>query len=140
MCDVDYFKRYNDTYGHLAGDDCLRAIAAVMRQSVRRPADLVARYGGEEFVMILPTTNLNGAAKIAESIRIAVRNLKIEHISSTVNRYVTVSLGVAEAYPSDQFKPELLVETADQAMYAAKRRGRNCVVLKIVNPAPEVVA
>ena len=140
MCDVDYFKRYNDTYGHLAGDDCLRAIAAVMRQSVRRPADLVARYGGEEFVMILPTTNLNGAAKIAESIRIAVRNLKIEHISSTVNRYVTVSLGVAEAYPSDQFKPELLVETADQAMYAAKRRGRNCVVLKIVNPTPDAAA
>lgn len=140
MCDVDYFKRYNDTYGHLAGDDCLRAIAAVMRQSVRRPADLVARYGGEEFVMILPTTNLNGAAKIAESIRIAVRNLKIEHISSTVNRYVTVSLGVAEAYPSDKFKPELLVETADQAMYAAKRRGRNCVVLKIVNPTPDAAA
>ncbi len=91
-------------------------------------------------MMILPNTNLNGAAKIAESIRIAVRNLKIEHISSTVNRYVTVSLGVAEAYPSDQFKSELLVETADQAMYAAKRRGRNCVVLKIVNPMPDVVA
>ncbi len=140
MCDVDYFKRYNDTYGHLAGDDCLRAIAGVMRQAVRRPADLVARYGGEEFVMILPNTNLNGASKIAEYIRIAVRNLKIEHISSTVNRFVTVSLGVAEAFPCDQFKPELLVETADQAMYAAKRRGRNCVVLRIVNPAPEVVA
>ncbi len=143
MCDVDYFKRYNDTYGHLAGDDCLRAIAGVMRQAVRRPADLVARYGGEEFVMILPNTNLNGASKIAESIRIAVRNLKIEHISSTVNRFVTVSLGVAEAFPCDQFKPELLVETAlalasHGARFADCGTGTGCIAVTLCAERPDL--
>ncbi len=125
LCDVDYFKRYNDTYGHLAGDHCLQQIAAILRQDLKRPADLVARYGGEEFALILPNTDAMGAVSVAESVRKAVQGLEIAHANSPVSQYVTLSLGVATLVPTPDTSPEQLITTADQALYQAKAEGRD---------------
>lgn len=127
FCDIDYFKPYNDTYGHLAGDRCLRLIAQTLKGSVRRPADLVARYGGEEFAVILPNTDYQGAWQVAETIHAAVERLNIAHGASQVSDRVTASLGVASMIPQIRLSPSLLVNTADRAVYEAKRRGRNCI-------------
>jgi len=125
MLDVDFFKRYNDRYGHQAGDDCLRSVASVIQQTCRRPGDLAARYGGEEFVVILSGTDANGAAQRAEMIRGAVENLHIPHEDSDVGPYVTVSLGVASKVPALCSLPNHLVSSADRALYHAKMSGRN---------------
>ncbi|WP_346293269.1 diguanylate cyclase domain-containing protein [Sphaerothrix gracilis] len=125
MCDVDFFKRYNDFYGHLAGDDCLRQIAQILASSVNRPADLVARYGGEEFAVVLPRTRLNGAIWVAEQIQWAIAEAAIPHLDSPINQVITVSLGIAEVFPSLQNTPADLIAAADQALYAAKKQGRN---------------
>jgi diguanylate cyclase (GGDEF)-like protein/PAS domain S-box-containing protein len=127
LCDIDYFKLYNDTYGHLAGDYCLQRVAEVLRQSVRRTADLVARYGGEEFALILPNTNLRGAIFVAEVVRQGVRQLKIPHLSSPVSQYVTLSLGVACQIPTPNHSNQKLIAIADEALYQAKAEGRNCL-------------
>ena len=125
LVDVDFFKLYNDTYGHLHGDDCLRAVAHAMGNNAKRPGDLVARYGGEEFVVILSDTDEEGACHVAESIRRDVENLAIEHSTSTISGVVTISLGVATAQSCQGYSVEDFLDTADIALYEAKSLGRN---------------
>jgi diguanylate cyclase (GGDEF)-like protein len=125
MCDVDCFKSYNDTYGHQAGDKCLRMIADAICAMAKRPADCVVRYGGEEFVILLPYTPPKGALKVAESIRNKIKELNIPHSSSSVSTIVTVSMGIAGSIPNKEDNPILLVEAADQALYLAKAQGRD---------------
>jgi diguanylate cyclase (GGDEF)-like protein/PAS domain S-box-containing protein len=128
MIDVDRFKALNDRYGHLAGDDCLRKVAAVLLAALRRPGDLAARYGGEEFAALLPDTDEEGAARVAERIRAAVVGLAIEHDASPGN-FVTISAGVAGLNEIKcENEAETLVRAADQALYCAKRNGRDAVV------------
>jgi diguanylate cyclase (GGDEF)-like protein/PAS domain S-box-containing protein len=127
MCDIDYFKFYNDTYGHQAGDECLRKVAGVLRNAVKRPADLVARYGGEEFVVVLPNTDIQGAAVVAEFIRAEVRGLQIVHAKSAVCEYVTLSVGVACCIPAPMLQPGTLIAIADEELYRAKKTGRDRV-------------
>ena len=126
MADIDWFKKYNDAYGHQTGDDCLRQVAVTIRSQTKRAADFVARYGGEEFIVILPEADSEGAAKFAERVRQQVEALAIEHSQSPFGR-VTVSLGVASAEPRLDDDPLLLIEAADKALYAAKNAGKNCV-------------
>ncbi len=132
MCDIDYFKSYNDNYGHQLGDDCLKGIAKIMVAQIKRPADLGARYGGEEFAFILPETDLNEALTIAETIRASVENLEIPHAYSEAASIVTISCGVATVYPSQKDDAKLLLHNliakADKALYRAKDKGRNQVV------------
>lgn len=127
MCDIDYFKLYNDTYGHQAGDECLRQVAAVLQRSVKRSADLVARYGGEEFAVVLPNTDIQGAAIVAETIAEQVRGLQIVHAKSAVSEYVTLSLGVACCIPAPMSQPGTLIAIADESLYRAKKAGRDRV-------------
>jgi diguanylate cyclase (GGDEF)-like protein len=129
MCDVDFFKLFNDTYGHQGGDDCLRSVAKALGDSARRGGDFIARYGGEEFVVVLPATEAEGALNVAEKIRLAVELLAIEHSKSQVAPHVTLSLGVATIIPCDEGTPELLIKCADDALYTAKSSGRNRVTV-----------
>jgi|JI7StandDraft_1071085.scaffolds.fasta_scaffold00217_11 diguanylate cyclase (GGDEF)-like protein/PAS domain S-box-containing protein len=128
--DVDYFKRYNDTYGHLAGDDCLKQIAQVLTTVIHRPADLIARYGGEEFAIILPHTNIDGALHIAGTVLRRIQNLKIPHSQSLIKPYVTVSIGVASIIPTLELLPQDLIHAADQSLYLAKKSGRDRISIK----------
>ena len=125
LLDVDYFKLYNDTYGHQAGDDCLRQVATAMQQVAKRPTDLVARYGGEEFVILLPNTNQEGAVWVAQMIQSQVQQLNMEHKQSSISDRVTVSIGIATVVPQRYSAPETVIAIADQALYAAKTEGRN---------------
>ena len=138
VCDIDCFKGYNDTYGHLMGDRCLRQVAEVLDHTVTGPADLVARYGGEEFLVVLPETDLDGAIEIAQRMCNSVRRLKIPHALSTVNRYITLSFGVASTIPKAGRTAKLLFEAADRALYQAKRLGRNQVCWLDLGEADEV--
>jgi diguanylate cyclase (GGDEF)-like protein/PAS domain S-box-containing protein len=128
LCDVDYFKRYNDTYGHPKGDECLQQIARVLEQVSQRPADLAARYGGEEFALILPCTDAAGASQIVESIQERIRNLRIMNVSS----YITLSFGVTSAVPSDVASIQTLIASADLALYQAKASGKNRYIVNLV--------
>jgi len=128
LCDVDFFKRFNDRYGHPAGDDCLRAVAKSIEACIRRPADLAARYGGEEFAVILPNTDRDGATFIAEKVCQAVNKLEIPHEASYVGGFVSISIGIASILPERQVSPRSLIESADKALYLAKDQGRNRVV------------
>ncbi len=128
MCDVDFFKKYNDHYGHQAGDACLRSVAESIRKRVRRSTDLIARYGGEEFAIVMPETDIDGARHIAEMIRHELLLLRIPHSRSSAAPYVTISCGIAAMSPSINTKPQTLIQRADQALYRAKEKGRNCVV------------
>lgn len=125
LCDIDYFKQYNDTYGHATGDDCLRFIAQAFKQSVKRSRDLAARYGGEEFVVILPNTASDGAFYVAQEIHKAIEQLNIPHAASPVKHHVTLSIGIATVIPTPNMVPLDLIEAADQALYQAKANGRN---------------
>ncbi len=127
MLDIDHFKKYNDSLGHQQGDDSLRMVASAIGKTAHRPADLVARYGGEEFVVILPETDLAGAANIGELIEESVRDLQIQHPTSPVSSVLTVSIGVASVIPGESNSPELLIQAADQHLYLAKKRGRGQV-------------
>jgi len=129
LTDVDFFKKYNDRYGHVAGDGCLRQIALAITSGARRPADLAARYGGEEFALILPDTDLEGAMAVAEIIREAVAELQLEHADSPNGR-ITLSLGVVAGYPAQEAEQasSAWVEAADTALYDAKAGGRNRAV------------
>ncbi|MBI5426684.1 MAG: diguanylate cyclase [Nitrospinae bacterium] len=132
--DVDYFKLYNDTFGHQEGDDCLKKVANVIAKCLKRPADLSARYGGEEFVALLPGTDESGAEKIAEGIRAAVSAQKISHKHPTGD-HVTVSLGVAAVVPQPGASYASLIEAADVAMLKAKREGKDRVEKASMKPA-----
>jgi diguanylate cyclase (GGDEF)-like protein len=140
MCDVDAFKAYNDHYGHQAGDKCLKQVAAALRSSCHRPADMTARYGGEEFAVILPDTDLIGAARIAETARDAVAQSRIPHERSPASPFVSVSGGVAVLLPNVDMTALQLTEAADQALYQAKQRGRNRIVCARAEPGELHVA
>ncbi|SHI62936.1 diguanylate cyclase domain-containing protein [Clostridium intestinale] len=125
MMDIDYFKLYNDNYGHIKGDDCLKAVAKELSKSAKRTLDLSARYGGEEFVIILPETHKDGAEIIAEEIRKNIINLDIPHESSPISKNVTLSLGVTTMVPNNQHTISEFINDADKALYEAKSLGRN---------------
>lgn len=128
MADLDHFKTYNDHYGHVKGDECLAKVAMALQGGAQRPSDLVARYGGEEFAVILPDTDENGAMHIAEGLNLAVWRLQIPHAASTTAEQVTLSVGCASHVPTPGEDVQLLIDAADQALYQAKRQGRNCSV------------
>lgn len=125
LIDIDYFKLYNDNYGHLKGDDCLQKVAETLERAVQRPADIVARYGGEEFAVVLPNTNAHGAVKIADSLRHAIESLELPHVYSPLCNIVTISMGIACKVASEKASPADLIEMADEALYEAKNAGRN---------------
>lgn len=127
MIDTDHFKIFNDTYGHISGDQALIRIAEIIKDVIKRPGDLAARYGGEEFVVMLMNTTEEGAAIVAEEIRRRVEELGI--VNENVQTVITVSLGVSSVVPDDKMTPEELIETADKALYKAKEDGRNRVVV-----------
>ena len=140
LCDVDYFKLYNDCFGHQAGDRCLQAVSKAIADVVKRPADLVARYGGEEFAVVLPNTNSHGVSTVAEMIRQGVENLHLEHPKSSVKNYVTLSLGIACTIPHQNSSPEQLIRFSDSALYEAKQKGRNQAVLHSVDIKPSTMS
>jgi diguanylate cyclase (GGDEF)-like protein len=127
FADVDHFKLFNDRYGHQTGDECLRAVATIIGERAFRPTDLAARYGGEEFAIVLPETDRNGAIEVAERIRTTVMERAIAHGAPGAGPHVTISVGVALRGPEDIGSPDYLLGLADQALYAAKRLGRNRV-------------
>lgn len=127
MLDIDYFKEFNDEYLHVAGDDCLRKVAKTLSHSVRRPTDFVARYGGEEFAAVLPRTDISGAKTVADTMRENIKSLSIPHVRSSVMPCVTISAGAATIIPSRKSSSDALIKGADDALYKAKKGGRNQV-------------
>lgn len=125
MLDIDYFKKYNDTYGHLSGDECLRNIARALKTIVVRAPDVVARFGGEEFIVILPETDESGAKALGERIRKEIEGLEIPHSESDISKYVTVSVGIVTVHPVDVVSPEEALKMVDEALYSSKKGGRN---------------
>ena len=136
MIDVDEFKKYNDAYGHLKGDEALKQVAGAIAQCVERPADMAARFGGEEFAAVLPATPAEGAARVGEKIRERVHALALEHRGSTVAPSLTVSVGGATLAPRPGEDPLALIQAADDALYEAKRGGRNRVIVRPAPPRP----
>ncbi len=131
VCDVDYFKDYNDSYGHVKGDQCLQAVAGALKSVLQRPSDHIARYGGDEFVVLLPGTSFAGAVVMAEKALEKINELSIEHRASRTTDHVTMSIGVAHAVPgAGCASAEKLLSLADKALYEAKDKGRNCFVVK----------
>lgn len=128
LCDIDCFKQYNDTYGHQAGDECLRQVSRILGDCAKRSGDLVCRYGGEEFIFLLPNTCLDGGVQFAERVRQNVETLALAHRNSRAMPVVTLSLGVAACIPRPDMTPDALVKAADEALYQAKELGRNRVV------------
>jgi len=127
LIDIDFFKNFNDFYGHTTGDDCLKKVAQTIKKSLERSVDLAARYGGEEFVCVLPNTDLSGANHIAETIRKNIYNLQIPHKKSLVEPFVTISLGISSAIPDASSSALILTQAADKMLYKAKKQGRNRV-------------
>jgi diguanylate cyclase (GGDEF)-like protein/PAS domain S-box-containing protein len=125
ICDIDYFKYYNDTYGHVKGDEALHAVAQAISAALKRPMDLVARFGGEEFAIILPNTDIVGAHRVAVEVKAAILSLAIEHKTSEINPKITLSFGVASLVPSSELTAKVLVKAADRALYRAKLKGRD---------------
>ncbi|MGB3790246.1 MAG: diguanylate cyclase [Phormidesmis sp.] len=139
LCDIDYFKNFNDTYGHQAGDICLKKVAKAIEKTVQRSTDFVARYGGEEFAVVLPNTNATGAERVADEIRQAIRLLKIEHSESEVSDRITLSLGIASISSSNNAHPDMLIAAADQGLYSAKYGGRDrFCISEIEYPQPSI--
>ncbi len=129
MIDVDYFKAYNDNFGHLEGDEALRQVAKAIRGSCSRPSDLPARYGGEEFALVLPNTSPGGARLLAEKLRQSIVGMNIPHIAPTEGSSLTVSIGLSTVVPQIGSHSRQLIQSADQGLYAAKHNGRNRVVV-----------
>jgi len=125
MIDIDCFKLFNDNYGHDIGDDCLKKVAKNLCATAKRPADFIARYGGEEFVSILPNTSIEKAAEFAELLRSNIENLDISHAFSPICDKVTISLGSATILPTIKKSYDLLIKSADKALYKAKSNGKN---------------
>jgi len=125
MFDVDWFKLYNDKFGHLEGDECLKRIARSAQEIVSRPADTVARFGGEEFIVLLPETDSSGATGVAEKLRTGVENLHLPNPDSSISPYVTISLGIITIVPSATSNQDDCLELVDEALYKAKKSGRN---------------
>ncbi|MGZ5452888.1 MAG: ligand-binding sensor domain-containing diguanylate cyclase [Candidatus Aminicenantales bacterium] len=140
MADIDFFKLYNDTYGHQAGDECLRKIAQALKKKIHRAGDLAARYGGEEFIIILTETGPEGAAVVAKRITSAVEDLRMVHATSKVSEYVTVSLGCASYIPIRESVSTSLIKAADGALYQSKHNGRNRMTMVSFSPANPPVA
>ena len=130
MADIDFYKEYNDHYGHQQGDECLRQVAAALGSALKRPGDFLARYGGEEFAIILPGTDQKGAVQVAKNIQEKVEKINLPHSQSTVARYVTVSMGISSIVPRRGSESSTLVGAADQALYEAKNQGRNRIITK----------
>ena len=128
LCDIDYFKSYNDTYGHLKGDDALKSVAQALQAVLKRSMDLAARFGGEEFAIILPSTDIEGAISVAEDVKKAVEELQIEHSASNAAPFITCSFGVAALTPVGDKTFKVLIDMADKALYKAKAGGRNLIV------------
>jgi diguanylate cyclase (GGDEF)-like protein len=139
LLDIDHFKAYNDTYGHIAGDDCIRKVSAAIAQCANRPSDMVARYGGEEFIVLLTNTPESGARHVAEQIREEALNLHIEHKGSSVCEYVTISIGGATLNNTQNGDLISLIHAADQALYRSKDNGRNCVSVRQYTPLPKLL-
>lgn len=133
LCDIDYFKLYNDSLGHQSGDLCLKKVAQTILNTVNRPADLVARYGGEEFAVILPQTPAKNALQVAETIRLQVKQLYLSHPESLVSDYISLSLGVTSIVPQPKYTKKQLLITADKALYQAKKQGRDRAVLATID-------
>jgi diguanylate cyclase (GGDEF)-like protein len=135
MIDVDHFKRYNDRYGHQAGDECLKQVASVIEQEARRPSDTAARYGGEEFAVILPLINELGALTVANRIMERIAQLKIPHIDNDGFGVITVSIGISSVMPDvkGEISKDDLIRTADRALYQAKEAGRNCAMVQSIS-------
>ena len=134
LCDIDHFKHYNDSYGHQAGDECLRQVARCMLGASRRPTDLVARYGGEEFIIILSNTEAEGAMHVAQRLQREIETLQIPHNQSPVKPYVTLSMGVSNSIPVPELSSEQLIEAADKALYEVKNQGRNGIRFQTLSP------
>lgn len=131
MFDVDLFKLYNDKFGHLAGDECLKRVARASQEIVSRPADTVARYGGEEFILLLPETDSSGAVQVAEKLRVMVENLHLPNPDSTISPFVTISLGVATVTPKANSDMDDCLKLVDDALYQAKNAGRNRISIAV---------
>lgn len=125
LCDIDYFKLYNDTYGHVAGDICLKKVAHAVNQAASRAADITSRYGGEEFAVILPNTSVKGAIHVAQRIQTNIQALSLPHKASTTSEYITVSQGIASIIPQRNNAIDEIMLAADHFLYQAKKRGRN---------------
>lgn len=132
LCDVDFFKFYNDEYGHPAGDICICKVGSVLNDHARKNQDLVARYGGEEFAVIMPYTDVSGAFYVAKRMRTGINNLQISHSASMISQYVTMSIGVATMIPTWESSPSDLIMATDQALYQAKKQGRNRIVQNLL--------
>ncbi len=133
LCDIDFFKLYNDKYGHPAGDACLQKVATVLSRVAQKNQDLVARYGGEEFAVVMPNTHPAGAVHVAAAMQAGVRELEMVHSESAVSQYVTLSLGVATTIPSFESSASDLIAATDKALYQAKAEGRNRIILKQIH-------
>ncbi|PKO30565.1 MAG: diguanylate cyclase response regulator [Betaproteobacteria bacterium HGW-Betaproteobacteria-9] len=129
MIDIDFFKLYNDSHGHLKGDECLKKVAAALQRGIHRPADLLVRYGGEEFMALLPDTDPEGALSVAMTMKEMVERTELQHGSSMASPHVSVSIGIATARPGEGMPVEMLIAAADQALYRAKQEGRNRICM-----------
>lgn len=133
LCDVDFFKRFNDGFGHQAGDRCLQLVAQGISRGVGHVKDLVARYGGEEFAVILPETDLEGARQVGETIQTEIRRMKLAQAYTEVSQYVTLSIGVASIVPNPKAEPKMLIAASDTALYEAKKQGRNRIITRLLH-------
>ncbi|MHB8124439.1 MAG: GGDEF domain-containing response regulator [Desulfitobacteriaceae bacterium] len=125
LVDIDFFKAYNDSYGHLKGDECLKNVTSALKKTLKRQGDFIARYGGEEFAVILPNTDLQGALSLVETMKHVIQELKIEHCDSQCSKFISVSIGVSTMEPPANYLPGDLIQLADKALYRAKKTGRN---------------
>jgi diguanylate cyclase (GGDEF)-like protein len=137
LCDIDFFKQFNDTYGHPAGDECIKQVVQALSSAIYRSTDLLARYGGEEFAAILPQTDLEQALKVAQRMQMAIAQLKIPHRASAAGSCITISIGVATTVPLEQSVASLLLDEADRKLYDAKRQGRNYIAHSVLDLCEE---